>query len=53
MTPLQKLFALKPAQAEAARPDGHAWVAEEDVAQKSRDGTIKIPLASLRGRKAP
>lgn len=32
---------------------GHAWVAEEDVAQKSRDGTIKIPLTSLRGRKEP
>ncbi len=32
---------------------GHAWVAEVDVAQKSRDGTIKIPLASLRGRKGP
>ncbi|MDO9371944.1 MAG: malonyl-ACP O-methyltransferase BioC [Gammaproteobacteria bacterium] len=30
---------------------GHAWVAEDDVAQQSSDGTIRIPLASLRGRK--
>lgn len=31
---------------------GHAWVAEDDATQKSTDGAIRIPLASLRGRKA-
>ncbi|MDA1107288.1 MAG: malonyl-ACP O-methyltransferase BioC [Proteobacteria bacterium] len=31
---------------------GHAWVAEDDGVKKSSDGAIRIPLASLRGRKA-
>lgn len=32
---------------------GHAWVAQDDVAQTARDGTVRIPLTSLHGRKTP
>lgn len=31
---------------------GHAWAPETTVRQKTQDGVVKIPLASLRGRKA-
>ncbi len=46
----QKLFPLKPAQAEAARPDGHAWVAASAGTGKTQVLSARVlRLLLLRG----